>query len=144
MSDPLAQFRRLIDTAFNTGDLSHLDDLLSPAMAEHQFARADGPAPVVGPGGVVAIVSELRRGAPDFHLAVEDCTVAGDTVWVRMRATGTDTGGMLGHAPTQRQFAITVIDVARYDGDLLVEHWGVPDRFGLLEQLGHLPVPQPA
>ena len=54
-----------------------------------------------------------------------------------MQATGTDTGGMLGHAPTGRRFAITVIDVARYDGDLMVEHWGVPDRFGLLEQLGH-------
>jgi hypothetical protein len=33
---------------------------------------------------------------------------------------------------------ITVIDVVRVVGGLLVEHWGVPDRFALLAQTGVL------
>ena len=50
--------------------------------------------------------------------------------------------GQLGRPPTGKEFEITVIDVARYGQDgRLVEHWGVPDRFGLLEQLGLLALP---
>jgi hypothetical protein len=143
-SDPLTLFRRILDESFNTGRTDVLDELISPELVEHQFEAPGRAAPRVGPAGVAGIVRELRRGAGDFHLAVEDATVVGDTVWVRMRATGTDTGGTLGHPPTGRRFEITVIDVARFADDRMVEHWGVPDRFGLLEQLGLLPVPVPA
>ena len=58
-------------------------------------------------------------------------------VWARMTARGT----LLGFPPTGKSFAITVIDVCRIDGDRIVEHWGVPDRFALLDQLGMLPHP---
>ncbi len=144
MTDNLTLFRRLIQEAFNTGDTAVLDELVSPHLVEHQFEAPGRPAPRVGPDGVAGMVRELHRGAEDFHLAIEDATATGDTVWVRMRATGTDTGGTLGHPPTGRGFEITVLDVARYADGLLVEHWGVPDRFGLLEQLGLLPEPAPA
>mgnify|MGYP002384364221 CR=1 FL=1 len=137
MSTPLTQFTRLIEEAFNSGDLSHLDDLIAPDCVEHQFERPGHPAPVVGTQGVTRIVTELRKGAPDFHLAIEDSSVTGDIVWARLRATGTDTGGQLGRPPTGRRFEITVIDIARYTGDRMIEHWGVPDRLALLLQLGH-------
>ena len=147
MNDPRALFARLIDEGFNTGNLEVLDELVSPDLVEHQFESPTRPAPVVGPAGVARIITELRRGAHDFHLALEDASVTGDTVFARLRATGTDTGGQIGHPPTGRTFAITVIDVARYDPDgQMVEHWGVPDRLGLLQQLGLLelsPRPRP-
>lgn len=142
-TDNLALFRRLIEESFNTGDTAVLDELVSPDLVEHQFERPDRPAPRVGPAGTAAIVRELRRGAADFQLAIEDATVVGDKVWVRMRATGTDTGGMLGHPPSGRRFEITVLDIARFADGVMVEHWGVPDRFGLLEQLGLLRNPPP-
>jgi ketosteroid isomerase-like protein len=142
MNDPRALFTRLIDEAFNTGNLDVLDELVSPDLVEHQFESPTRPAPVVGPAGVARIITELRRGSHDFHLAVEDASVTGDTVFARLRATGTDTGGQLGNPPTGRTFEITVIDVARYGQDgQMVEHWGVPDRLGLLQQLGLLAAP---
>ncbi|MEO7422842.1 MAG: ester cyclase [Ornithinibacter sp.] len=137
MHDPRAQFTRLIYEAFNSGELDVLDQLVSPELVEHQFESPGQPAPVVGPEGVARIITELRRGSNDFHLAVEDASVTGDTVFARLRATGTDTGGQIGHPPTGQTFDITVIDVARYGPDgRMIEHWGVPDRFGLLQQLG--------
>jgi predicted ester cyclase len=136
MTTPLSQFTRLIEEAFNGGDLSVLDDLVSADFVEHQFESPRHPARRVGPAGVARIVAELRRGAPDFHLAIEDSSVTGDTVWARLRGTGTDTGGQLGRPPTGRSFAITVIDVARFADDRMVEHWGVPDRLDLLLQIG--------
>jgi predicted ester cyclase len=38
-------------------------------------------------------------------------------------------------------FVIDVIDIARVVDGQIAEHWGVPDRFALLTQLGFL---QPA
>lgn len=136
MTSPQTQFARLIDQAFNAGDLSVLDALVSPDFVEHQFESPQHPARVTGRAGVARIISELRAGADDFHLAIEDVSVTGETVWARLRGTGTDTGGQLGHPPTGKQFAITVIDIARFSDGRMVEHWGVPDRLGLLLQLG--------
>lgn len=136
MSTPLAQFTRLIERGFNNGDLTVLDEVVDAGCVEHQFERPGRPAPVVGTSGLVRIITELRSGGADFHLAIEDSSVTGDLVWARLRATGTDTGGQLGRTPTGRPFEITVIDIARFVDGLMVEHWGVPDRLGLLLQLG--------
>jgi predicted ester cyclase len=53
---------------------------------------------------------------------------------------------MGGRPPTGRSFTITVIDVCRFENGKIVEHWGVPDRFHQMVQLGLLPQPgeQPA
>ncbi len=99
MSDPLTLFTRLIDEAFNAGNLNVLEELVAPNFVEHQFESPQRPARAVGPAGVARIVRELRAGADDFHLAIKDSSVTGDTVWVRLRATGTDTRGQLGRPP---------------------------------------------
>lgn len=78
----------------------------------------------------------FNTAAEDLHLAFEDVSVTDNTVWARMPATGTDTGGQLGQLPTGKPFAITVIDIARFERGHMVEQWGVPDRLGLLLQLG--------
>jgi predicted ester cyclase len=39
------------------------------------------------------------------------------------------------------QVTMTVIDICRFVDGRLVEHWGVPDRFALLHQLGIVPAP---
>ena len=119
----------------NNGDLRVLDGLVSPDFVEHQFETPTRPARVVGPAGVAAIISQLRANADDFHLSIEDTSLTGDTLWARLRGTGTDTGGQLGKPPTGRPFEITVIDIARYRDGRMVEHWGVPDRLSLLQQL---------
>jgi predicted ester cyclase len=36
---------------------------------------------------------------------------------------------------------ITVMDVCRFENGQIVEHWGVPDRFAVLMQLGLLQQP---
>ena len=67
--------------------------------------------------------------------------VAGDTVWTRNVATGTNDGPYMGHPPSGRTFRIYVFDVMRVLGGRVVEHWGVPDRVGVLVQLGALSRP---
>jgi predicted ester cyclase len=64
-----------------------------------------------------------------------------DKVWARMTARGTHLGPFMGFHPTGKSFTITVLDVCRFERGKIVEHWGVPDRFALLHQLGLLPGP---
>jgi predicted ester cyclase len=125
--------RRLIEEGFNEGNLETLDELTSPALVEHQDF---GPAHAPGAAGVRAVVTSLRRAFTDFHLAIDDLVVDGDTVWLRMTATGVNDGSFMGHPATSRPFRIQVFDVIRLAGGLMVEHWGVPDRLGVLLQLG--------
>lgn len=124
--------RRLIEDAFNKGRLEAIDELMSPDFVEHQ---AIGPGVPTGREAPKAIVSMLRSAFPDFHLAIEDTALRGDTVWLRLRATGTHDGTFMGRQPTGKCISVTVIDIMRIQDGKIVEHWGVADRLGALQQL---------
>jgi predicted ester cyclase len=125
--------RRLIDEGFSQGHLDVCDELIADEIVEHQDY---GPGHAPGAAGVKAVVTSLRRAFSDFRLEIEDLVVAGDTVWTRNVATGTNDGPYMGHPPSGRKFRIYVFDVLRVVGGRVVEHWGVPDRVGALIQLG--------
>src|SRR6476646_3775904 len=127
-AEPESVVRRLIDEGFSDGRLEVADDLV-----EHQDYGADH-AP--GAEGVRAVIRSLRSAFPDFRLEIRDLVVAGDVVWTRNVATGTNDGSFLGNAPTGRRIRIDVFDVLRVVDGRVVEHWGVPDRLGVLFQLG--------
>ncbi len=131
-------FRRVVEEGFSRGNLAVIDELISPHHEEHQ------PGMGTGPEGVKGAIAYLRSVFPDFTLTVEDMTADGDKVWARLKARGTQRGPHMGLPPTGRRIEIDVIDICRFEGGKMVEHWGVPDRFALLEQLGLLPGPRPA
>jgi predicted ester cyclase len=128
-------FRRVIEEGFNQGNLHALDDCFSARYIEHQF---DLPSTLEEFKGSIRF---LRDTFSPFSLTIEDMVTDGDKVWARMTGRGTDTKGIMGRPPTGKSFAITVIDVCRFENGKIVEHWGVPDRFHQLAQLGLLPRP---
>jgi steroid delta-isomerase-like uncharacterized protein len=131
--------RRLIDEGFSQGQLAVCDELVADDMAEHQDF---GPDHAAGAEGVKAVISSLRRGFSDFRLTIEDLVVAGDVVWTRTTATGTHDGVFAGNPATGKQIRIDVFDVLRVVDGKIVEHWGVPDRLGVLQQIGAMRRPQ--
>lgn len=128
-------FRRVIDEGFNKGNFDALNECFPPTYAEHQF---DLPPTLEELKGSIRY---LRDTFAPFSLTIEDIVADGDKVWARLTGRGTDGKGMMGRPPTGRSFAITVIDVCRFEHGKIVEHWGVPDRFHQLAQLGLLPRP---
>jgi predicted ester cyclase len=135
---PEAVTRRLIDEGFSLARLEVADELIARDLAEHQDY---GPNHAAGPEGVKAVIASLHRAFSDFRLSIEDICVSGDLVWTRNIATGTNDGAFMGHAPTGRPMRITVFDVLRVVDGKVVEHWGVPDRLGVLLQIGALQLP---
>jgi steroid delta-isomerase-like uncharacterized protein len=130
--------RRLIDEGFSQGRLDVCDELVADDTVEHQEF---GPNHAAGSEGVKAVIASLRRAFSDFELHIDDLVVAGDTVWIRNTATGTNDGSFMGYPPTGRPFRITVFDVLRVVDGRIVEHWGVPDRLGVLHQTGSVARP---
>ncbi|GGR13108.1 hypothetical protein GCM10010168_33610 [Actinoplanes ianthinogenes] len=131
-------FTQLFDEVFTKGDLDAADRLVAAEIVDHQFAPDGSPGRVLTREQFKQFVRMLRAGLPDLRYSVEDATQDGDKVWIRVRARGTDTGtGQFGHPPTGRPVSIDVIDVARFVDGRMVEHWGVPDRFSVLQQVGH-------
>jgi len=137
-STPEFVVRRLINEGFSQGHLDVCDEIIADEILEHQDY---GPGHAPGPAGVKAVVTSLRCAFSDFKLEIEDMVVAGDIVWTRNVATGTNDGPYMGHPPSGRSFRIYVFDVMRVLGGRVVEHWGVPDRVGVLVQLGAISRP---
>lgn len=125
-------FRGIIEEGFNKGNYAALDPLFAVDYQEHQF----GLKPTLE--GFKDDIRYLRTAFPDFHLTIDDLVAENDKVWARMTARGTNHGPFLG-APTGKPFSATVMDVCRFKDGKLVEHWGVPDRFATIVQLGLLP-----
>jgi predicted SnoaL-like aldol condensation-catalyzing enzyme len=127
---PEAVFARLIEEGFNQGRLERLSEIVAPDLIEHQFGAESGL------DGLIALIRGLREPFPDLHLAIQATATTGDIVWARIRARGTNTGSLWGRPATGASMDITVIDVARVVDGCIVEHWGVADRLGMLQQLG--------
>jgi predicted ester cyclase len=134
----IAVFRRVIEEGFNKGNVDALDECFPPTYTEHQF---DLPSTLEEFKGSIRY---LRHTFADFSLTIEDIVAVGDKVWARMTGRGTHSREFMGRPPTGRSFTITVIDICRFEHGQIVEHWGVPDRFHLMTQLGFLPRPPKA
>jgi predicted ester cyclase len=132
-----AALREVIDEAFNRGQYEVLRRHFKSDFVEHQFGLH---ATIEG---LQSDIEYLRTAFPDFHLTIEDMVEANDKVWVRMTGRGTNLGGFMG-LPNGKPFEVTVFDELRFEDGKIVEHWGSPDRFAMLAQLGLLPQRQPA
>jgi len=134
MSANLRSFRAIIERGFCNGDLTVADEICDAKMIEHEYlARTDLPGPRI----LKAQIEEARHSIRDLRLTVEAFVETADTIWARSKATGVD-------PRSGRPIAIVVIDICRFRDGKLVEHWGVPDRFALLHQIGALPGLEPS
>ena len=92
------------------------------------------PKNLPGPEILKIEIQAARREIEDLTLSIEDIVAQGEKVWARMIARGRD-------PRAGRDVSIDVMDVCRFSEGRMVEHWGIPDRFALLHQLGLLPAP---
>jgi predicted ester cyclase len=131
----IATFRRVIEEGFNKWNMATLDDCFASTYTEHQF---DLPPTLEGFKGSIQYLHDTFS---NFSLTIEDIVADGEKVWAHMTGCGTQTKEFMGRPPTGKSFTITVVDICRFEKGKIVEHWGVPDRFHLIAQLGLLPTP---
>ena len=66
----------------------------------------------------------------------EDIIAEGDTVVARNVMRGTHTGELMGIPATDRTVTLNEIHIVRVANGKTVEHWGVEDNVGMMQQLG--------
>jgi len=130
-----ATTRRLLEEAWNKGNLGILDEYIAPGALNHDPNNPTAP----GPEGVKQIISMYRSAFPDLHFAIEQEIADGDYVVHRLIATGTQRGDLPALPATGKRATTTAIIINRFKDGKIVEGWAISDQLGLLQQLGVVP-----
>ena len=121
----------------SAGEIDAFAEHLADDFVEHE----ELPGLEQSKEGVRQLFHMYRAAFPDLRMEPEDVLVSGDKAVARVRATGTHEGEFMGRPPTNKEVAVAVIDICRFEEGKMIEHWGVPDRFHLMVQLGFVPMP---
>jgi predicted ester cyclase len=132
-----AQFRRAYEEVLNRGDLSVVDELIAPEFLNHEAP----PGRDRGPESMRGLATMLRTAFPDLRFTIEELVAEGDIVAGRLTMSGTHEGPLMGMPPTGRSVRQAHMHFVRYRDGKAVEHWGVRDDLGMMQQMGLIPEP---
>jgi predicted ester cyclase len=124
--------RQVVEEGFGNADLYVIDQIMSDHLVEHQFGLHGGKE------GLKKAILSLAEAFSDRNYELVHHAIDRNMVWVHYRYTATHTGPFMGHAPTHKKITIDVMDIAKIEDGKITEHWGVPDRFAVMMQLGFL------
>lgn len=129
--------RRFVEEVFNQRNLEYAERVLDVTCVDHSPPADLGP----DKSGAIARLKRLIDASGDLRAETVDVVSDGRHIGVRVRYTGTDTGGLFpGVPPTGRPFDIEGIDIAVVNEDgRVIEHYGIIDMKDAMEQLGLAP-----
>jgi predicted ester cyclase len=119
---------------------------LNAAFADYSPQFKDHEVPPGTPSDLEAtkqFFTMVIAAFPDQEATLEDIVAEGDRVVTRLKIRGTHQGSFMGVPPTGKSLTFEVIDIIRIVDNKVVEHWGLTDQVGMMQQMGVLPpVPQ--
>lgn len=127
-----ALVRSYIAEVWTKGNLDAVDIFLSPDYRRYLSPTAE---PLLLDGQKQRIAA-FRSAFPDIRIAIEDVFSEDNYVIFRSTMQGTHQGGFQGIQPTGKTITVSLIDIIRVEHGKFIEHWGGPDLFDLLQQLG--------
>jgi steroid delta-isomerase-like uncharacterized protein len=128
----IAASRRLIEEAFNRGNLSAIDEVVSDDFVGHDALTGDQDNEASKQS-----IAAYRDAFPDIHIAIDDIFASGDKVVLRWSGQGTFEKEMMGLQPThQTGDPVRGITIDRYEGRKLVESWTYWDTLTFMRNLG--------
>ncbi len=123
---------RYLDEVWGKGNIAAVDVFLSTDYRRYLSPIAE-PLTLEGQKQRLAA---FRTAFPDVQITVEDIFADGDHVIFRSIMRGTHQGAFQGIEPTGKRVTVGLLDVIRIENGKFVEHWGGPDLFDLIKQLG--------
>jgi len=128
--------RRVLEEAFNAGNIDVIDELVTTDFVNHDAAL---PEAMIGPEAAKATISGYRTAFPDLRITIEEQIADDQGVATRWSAKGTHEGDLMGMAPTGKQSTVTGITIDRIVDGRIAESWTNWDTLGMLQQLGVVP-----
>jgi len=134
--------RRFFEEVFGKGQLNVLDEII--ALDHVNSGPGALPELPTGPDGAKKLVTVYRNAFPDLRFSVVAVIVEKNKVVTRWTAHGTHQGELLGMPATGKSTTVTGIAVDRIADGKIAESWLIFDQFGLMQQLGVIPMPEVA
>lgn len=127
----LATVGRIL-AAVNERDYAVLDQIMSPAFADHHPGLGDAVTSRDSYRAALEYMHERlqMRAAVDFSFSHEDKVIT------RVNLCGRHVGEFMGLAPTDREVHWTTIEIYRLEDGVIIERWAEDNLAGLLSQLG--------
>lgn len=128
--------RRFPLEILNEGKIDVIDEVLAADYVEH--------SPFGYPAtreGAKSFVRDFRSAVPDLKYTVNREISEGDFVVQHVTASGTLKGEFMGMPATGKSATWDEVHIVRVVGGRGVEHWGLVDQLGMLQQLGLAPAP---
>ncbi|MEJ2136592.1 MAG: ester cyclase [Desulfofustis sp.] len=139
MSEDLKKtMQRLIEEAYNNGNLEVLDELIAPGYRRYQPPMKK----VEGVAGYKTFIADVRNAYSNLKMEIEEILRDGDKTVTRVILTGKHTGKTptIQAPPTGRDVAMKGCTVSTWEEGKIVEEWAYNDYMGLSQQFGVMPV----
>lgn len=126
---------RRYQEAYNTNTLDALDAVVA----------ADIKTPAMLPGFPPGLegAKQMHRltvdAWPDLQTTIDDLIAEGDQVAARVTVSATPQKEVFGVPPTGKSFKIGGMYIVRIANGMIVEHFGIEDAIGIMQQLGLMP-----
>lgn len=129
--------RNLYGTLMARGDTKSAEEILAETYLDHDIPGHPGDG---SREELKQAVLGVRAAFPDIKPELLEILAEGDLVSVRVEAEGTHTGEPFnGIPPRGKNMRWQEIHIFRCQSGKIVEHWGVFDLLGILQQLGAIP-----
>jgi steroid delta-isomerase-like uncharacterized protein len=127
--------RHFMEEVLNKHNVAILDQFMAENIQDHdQF-----PGLPQGIEGQRQVLTMMFNGFPDQKYTIDALIAEGDKVVIRSTLRGTHKGAFIGVAPTGKHVEIAGTDIVRIENGKWVEHWGVFDALGMMQQIGAIP-----
>jgi len=131
----IAVSRRLIEEAFNDGNLDVIDECTTENFVDHDALVGDSDRE-----GAKQSIAGYRQAFPDIHITIEDAFAAGDKVVYRWTGEGTFENELMGlQATHQKGDPVKGITIDRFEGDKVAESWTQWDTLTFMRDIGAIP-----
>jgi len=131
--------RRLVDGVWADRNPAIIDELVAEDYVGHDPTQ---PGPIEGRDGFRQFIATYQSAFEDATITIDDLIAEGDNVVTRWTGRGTQSGELMGIAPTGKEATVSGITISRLANGKIAEEWLLFDALGMLIQLGA--VPQPA
>ena len=134
-----AAMRLLYDETWNQGNFDVFEEIIS---VDYTGQIPTPPSAPSGREGLRWLIQTYRTAFPDLQVRIDDQLSEGDKVLTRITIVGTHQGPFMDIPATNNKIKVTALVVTRFVDGKNVEGWAELDRFGLMQQLGVIPIQQ--
>jgi steroid delta-isomerase-like uncharacterized protein len=139
-AENIATSRRLIEEAFNQGNLDVIDEASADNFVDHDPLMGDQDREAAKQS-----IATYRDAFPDIHITIEDIFAVDDKVVYRWSGDGTFENEMMGLQPThEKGDPVRGITIDRFEGGKVVESWSQWDTLTFMRDIGAIPQEAPA